>query len=107
MVIPAKDYDEYEIMVNVEQICELVDNQSSKCLRHIIQDKASSTIKAKLSRDKRKGLMAETRPSKNKPIQEEVSTKSRITFVSSSKGSKPSKIGTKMSSKQSKAKSQF
>ncbi|XP_008199730.2 solute carrier family 9 member C1 isoform X1 [Tribolium castaneum] len=42
MIIPAKDVDPYEIMVNEERTCDLVDNQSIRCLHHLIQKKAST-----------------------------------------------------------------
>ncbi|RZC35365.1 sodium/hydrogen exchanger 10-like, partial [Asbolus verrucosus] len=51
LIIPAKDFDEYDIMVNEEQISEMVRDSSSKCLKHYVQDQIA---KGKVSKHYRK-----------------------------------------------------
>ncbi|XP_068894518.1 sperm-specific sodium:proton exchanger-like isoform X3 [Tenebrio molitor] len=41
LIVPAKDCDEYEMMVDAEKICELVSDKSNKCLQHLIQSRES------------------------------------------------------------------
>ncbi|XP_044264140.1 sodium/hydrogen exchanger 10-like [Tribolium madens] len=76
LVIPAKDYDGYDIMLTEEETCELVSDNASKCLRHFIKQKAKIGGKA----SKYHSYMGSSSRSLKKRLQAVASTK--ISFAS-------------------------
>ncbi|XP_044265130.1 sodium/hydrogen exchanger 10-like isoform X2 [Tribolium madens] len=81
LIIPAKDFDEYEIMIHEEKTCELVSNETSKCLQHLIQTKAS--LSARVAKHKKSGVPSLTKNIRRKMAGGIDSTKSKMIFMAS------------------------
>ncbi|KAJ3648598.1 hypothetical protein Zmor_020391 [Zophobas morio] len=80
MIVPAKDYNEYDIMFSVEEVATLVDTTNTKCLHHLIKDKLLLTSGDSRHKSLKMAVANELKKSKTKSTE---SVKSKITFVSS------------------------